>query len=301
MAGSSDWKVPPGVQPKPAGLPLRSRARAVRRRRRLGDGAGRRLHGPDARHRARRQRRPDRRTASSLTIGYLDHRGASRSGSSPATAAPCRATSSATTRRRASASCRRSAGSTCRRWRSAIRRPPALASASSSRAPAGGTARSRRGSSRKQEFAGYWEYVLDEAIFTAPGPSALGRHGADRTGRRPHRHRLAAAPACRRGRPARPPQHGRADRPPEADPRRSPDARPAEPPAAALARAVRDRGRRQGRWWSASPTAARPSAPTSRRRRDPCGRADRSCATSPASSARVWSLGHAGVEVPLTI
>ena len=28
----------------------------------------------------------------------------------------------------------------------------------------------------KQEFAGYWEYVLDEAIFTAPAHPELGRH-----------------------------------------------------------------------------------------------------------------------------
>ena len=45
----------------------------------------------------------------------------------------------------------------------------------------------------KQEFAGYWEYVLDEAIFTAPVASELGRHRADRTDRRTARHRLAAA------------------------------------------------------------------------------------------------------------
>jgi len=34
----------------------------------------------------------------------------------------------------------------------------------------------------RQEFAGYWEYLLDSAIFTAPGPSFLGRHGAHRRG-----------------------------------------------------------------------------------------------------------------------
>ena len=50
----------------------------------------------------------------------------------------------------------------------------------------------------KQEFAGYWEYVLDEAIFTAPAHPNLGRHGADRAGRRSARHRLAADPAGRR-------------------------------------------------------------------------------------------------------
>ena len=32
----------------------------------------------------------------------------------------------------------------------------------------------------KQEFAGYWEYLLDEAIFTHPAHPDLGRHRADR-------------------------------------------------------------------------------------------------------------------------
>ena len=46
----------------------------------------------------------------------------------------------------------------------------------------------------KQEFAGYWEYVLDEAIFTAPahpnwgGTALIGRPAISR-------HRLAADPA----------------------------------------------------------------------------------------------------------
>ena len=44
---------------------------------------------------------------------------------------------------------------------------------------AGGTTRSLAGRiAAKQEFAGYWEYVLDEAIFTVPGASQLGRHRA---------------------------------------------------------------------------------------------------------------------------
>ena len=47
----------------------------------------------------------------------------------------------------------------------------------------------------KQEFAGYWEYVLDEAIFTAPAHPNWGGTAADRARRRPDRHRLAADPA----------------------------------------------------------------------------------------------------------
>ena len=34
--------------------------------------------------------------------------------------------------------------------------------------------RSRRASSSKREFAGYWEYVLDEALFTAPAHPQWG-------------------------------------------------------------------------------------------------------------------------------
>ena len=44
----------------------------------------------------------------------------------------------------------------------------------------------------KQEFAGYWEYVLDEAIFTAPAHPNWGGTGCDRLEWRTDRHRLAA-------------------------------------------------------------------------------------------------------------
>jgi hypothetical protein len=45
----------------------------------------------------------------------------------------------------------------------------------------------------RQEFAGYWEYLLEEAIFTEP-PSRLGRHGPDRLERRTVGHRLPTTP-----------------------------------------------------------------------------------------------------------
>ena len=47
----------------------------------------------------------------------------------------------------------------------------------------------------RQEFAGYWEYLLDEAIFTAPAHPYWGGTGPDRRRRPAHRHRLAAARA----------------------------------------------------------------------------------------------------------
>ena len=31
----------------------------------------------------------------------------------------------------------------------------------------------------RQEFAGYWEYLIDDALFTAPGAPVLGRRGPD--------------------------------------------------------------------------------------------------------------------------
>lgn len=44
----------------------------------------------------------------------------------------------------------------------------------------------------KQEFAGYWEYVLDEAIFIAPGSSFLRRGCTARRRRQTPGHRLAS-------------------------------------------------------------------------------------------------------------
>ena len=71
----------------------------------------------------------------------------------------------------------------------------------------------------KQEFAGYWEYVLDEAIFTAPahpnwgGTAVIGPAG-DLIGVGSLQIQQAAAEKTARGR-----QHGGADRSPQADPR----------------------------------------------------------------------------------
>ena len=50
----------------------------------------------------------------------------------------------------------------------------------------------------RQEFAGYWEYVLDDAIFTAPAHPFWGGGGADRQRRQADGDRLADPPAGRR-------------------------------------------------------------------------------------------------------
>ena len=91
----------------------------------------------------------------------------------------------------------------------------------------------------KQEFAGYWEYVLDEAIFTAPahpkwgGAALIGAHG-DLIGVGS----LQLEQARETGQRA--PQHDRADRllKPILDDLLK---RPPQPPAAPVARPLRDR------------------------------------------------------------
>ena len=64
----------------------------------------------------------------------------------------------------------------------------------------------------KQEFAGNWEYVLDEAIFTAPAHPFWGGTAMIGRARRAAWHRLAAGAAGARERHARAAQHDRADR-----------------------------------------------------------------------------------------
>ena len=51
----------------------------------------------------------------------------------------------------------------------------------------------------KQEFAGYWEYVLDEAIFTAPSHPNWGGTALIGAQRRLAGHRLAATRSAARG------------------------------------------------------------------------------------------------------
>ena len=128
------------------------------------------------RHRHRRQRpHPHHR---------LHHgRGARRRGDRPTTAAPCRPTWSATITRPASGCCRRSRRSRSGRSRSASRptikeRDPVVIASFGGldmAAPAHVVA--------KREFAGSWEYLLDEAIFTSPphpvwsGAALISRDG----------------------------------------------------------------------------------------------------------------------------
>src|SRR6202041_2523353 len=68
----------------------------------------------------------------------------------------------------ASVWCRRLAASISIRCRSARRPPSSPATAGGGGGPGGAPPPARSHIAAKQEFAGYWEYLLDEAIFTHP-------------------------------------------------------------------------------------------------------------------------------------
>ena len=152
----------------------------------------------------------------------------------------------------------------------------------------------------KQEFAGYWEYVLDEAIFTAPAHPNWGGTGTDRTGRRSARHRFAAAPARRREGRGAEHQHDGPDRSVEADLRRPAQVRPAQCAAAALARLLRDRSRKPAR-------RRRPRGSRTGQARRPAYRRHRAAVAGNEVNdlagmfRRIWAQGQAGVEVPITV
>ena len=120
-----------------------------------------------------------------------DHRGRPRSGSRRTRARRWPDTRSPTTRRRASGSSSRSAPSAS----------PPLARGSAADASVGDTVilaghggRAHALKARvfaKREFAGYWEYVLDEAIFTQPAHPQWGGAALIGERRAAPRHRLA--------------------------------------------------------------------------------------------------------------
>ena len=302
MASVSDWQVPASVRPKPEDYGYDLDRALIGGGRRPHQDSGGRLHGRDARHRADGTRRADPRPRRRAHHRLSGHRGGRSLAQRRPKVRRCRVTCSPMIRRPASAWCRRWRGSICRRSRSAARAIPGSASRSWSAAPAGASARSRRASSAKQEFAGYWEYVLDEAIFTTPahpnwGGTALIGPAGDLLGVGS----LQMQQAPERGTPGRRSQHDRADRPVEADPRRHAQDRPRQPAAAALARPLRDRDRGQDR-------RRRPRA-----RRGPAQKAGLKTGDVVLSVGgaevsdlaglyrRIWSRGAAGVDVPLTI
>ena len=135
--------------------------------------------------------------------------------------------------------------STCRRSNSAI--PPA-AELGDGAVFADGTG--RFGAHRHRRQAGICRLLGISARrgdLHLAGPSLLGRRGADRCRRQAARHRLAAPADDPQGRGHRH-QHGRADQPAAAHPRRHADPRPAStrPPRPVARRVLGRKQRRRG-------------------------------------------------------
>ena len=114
----------------------------------------------------------------------------------------------------------------------------------------------------RREFAGYWEYLLDNAIFTVPayplwGGSALVGMDGTLLGRR----LAAGAGSAWSGVAGVPRQHVRADQSAEAGVRRAGRDRPAVDAAAAMARPLHGSSIWASSWSAASPRADRPTVP----------------------------------------
>ncbi len=152
----------------------------------------------------------------------------------------------------------------------------------------------------KREFAGYWEYVLDEALFTAPAHPQWGGSALIGADGKLAAHRLAPGAGEDRRR-HHPGQHAGADRPARADPRRDGEDRPRQPRRRARGSACTPPMRASGCWSPASRPAVPPSAPA----RASATRCSKSPApsprASPTSGARVWDLGPSGAVVPLKL
>ena len=151
----------------------------------------------------------------------------------------------------------------------------------------------------KQEFAGYWEYVLDEAIFSYPAHPNWGGTGLinsageligvgslqlerERAGKSENLNMVIPIDL------------------PETDPERPDEVRPRQSPGAALARALFDRDRGQDRG------GRHCRQRTGGARRDQTGDVvvavgGDKVTTLAAFYRKVWSLGNAGVEIPLTL
>ena len=167
MASVSDWKVPASVQPKPEdyAYDLEAALSAV-----VGVRAivpPRCLHRRYARHRARRQRRADPRRRPGADHRLSCHRG--RDDLADADRRPRRAGHGAGLR--PGHRLRPGPGAGAARPAGAADRSSSAVSVGERVVVGGAGGRQKSVAARivaKQEFAGYWEYVVDEAIFTAP-------------------------------------------------------------------------------------------------------------------------------------
>ena len=130
--------------------------------------------------------------------------------------------------------------------------------------------------------------------------SQLGRHRTDLEPRRTDRHRLAAARARARGQ-GRACQHDRADRPAEAGARRPPEIRPRQQAGAALARHV-SRTEIDNRVVVVGIAGKGPAARAELKAGDVILAVNGEKVSSQTGFYRkLWALGAAGVDVPLTV
>ena len=205
MSSLIEWKVPPAAQPRAGKLFVRSRARAVLGGRPACHHPVRRLYRRNARRRARRQWRADRRR-SGADRRLSHHRSRNHLAASrrrPGRAGPC-ARLRSRDRLRPGAGSR--AASICRCWRSVRRRPPKSARASWSAAPAAVRARSPAASPPSSRLPATGNIIWTRR-FSLSGASELGRHRLDLVARRVDRHRFAADRARRRRRRRRKSEH----------------------------------------------------------------------------------------------
>ena len=151
----------------------------------------------------------------------------------------------------------------------------------------------------KQEFAGYWEYLLGRSDLHRAGAFVVGRGGTGRCRGKADRPWVAAAADRPKGRGRRH-QHGGADRPSAANPGRSAAARTGQQAAAAVARRVHGRERRgrdrlrAGAWRAGGAGGMRPGDIISEiRNSEVDGLAD--------LYRKIWSSGPVGTELPMRI
>ena len=165
---------------------------------------------------------------------------------------------------------------------------------------AGGRASFRRGARRRS--AGICRLLGIRARrgdLHCAGASQLGRHRVDRRARRSPGHRLAATRAAARA-GYRASQHDRADRPVQTDLRRPADARPRNQPPRPWLGLYADRGRRPRR--GGRHVEPRAGAKADLRTGDVVLAVGGNEVSDLAGLfRRIWSLGDAGVDVPLTI
>ena len=153
----------------------------------------------------------------------------------------------------------------------------------------------------KQEFSGYWEYHLDEAIFTAPAHPLWGGAGLIGAGRRTDGRRLAARPTAATSAANAGRQYERADRPAAAGAGRTADFRPRcnKPPRPWLGVYSTENG---GRVVIADVTEDGPGGAAGLRSGDIIASVrDASVETLSEFYREIWRCGPAGTEIPIEI